>query len=267
MHKKRLLIGMCSWSAPKLLKACVDSLIESLDMTKDGIAVVLNEADNESVQYLHDLKIPFVAVAENRGELAIDYLKPFVENSDYFINSNDDMIYHAGFADDLISIIEENYPCSASCVLVENFNSNNPSVYVDEELTDFYDLNIQNKYKKNASEGKYKRSHKTCGYMHPICVKSVDYLESGGYSGNWDMDFFSGYGRDDMFAATLYGLHKGDFRFITSKNSSVYHASSATNIRKPQKLREQGNEEAFNKRCCMSMHQFKSLVGVGSVIE
>jgi hypothetical protein len=93
------------------------------------------------------------------------------------------------------------------------FNSNNPSVYVDEELTDFYDLDIQNKYKKNAIEGKYKRSHKTSGYMHPICVTSKDYLQSGGYSGNWDMDFFSGYGRDDMFAATLYSLHKGNFRF------------------------------------------------------
>jgi hypothetical protein len=52
MHKKRLLVGMCSWSAPKLLKACVDSLVESLDMDKDGIAVVLNEADEESVKYL-----------------------------------------------------------------------------------------------------------------------------------------------------------------------------------------------------------------------
>ena len=267
MHKKRLLIGMCSWSSPKLLKATVDSILENIDLSKDGVAVVLNEADIESVEYLLSLKIPFVAVPENRGELAIDYLLPFVQNSEYFVNSNDDMIYHSGFADDLISIIEKYYPCSASCVMVENFESGNPSVCVDSELTDFYNKEIQRKFKKNAEEGKYKRDCKISAYMHPICVKSKDYLKVGGYSGNWDMDFFSGYGRDDMFAASLFNLHQGNFKFVTSDRSSVFHASSATNIKKPEKLRKQNNWEAFEAKAGISIPQFKQLVNVGNKIE
>lgn len=265
MYKKRLLVGMCSWDNPELLKITVDSLLECMDLSKDGIAVVLNEADIESIKYLLDLKIPFVAVPENRGELAIDYLLPFAQNAEYFMNSNDDMVFCGNFADDLIEIIEKHYPCSASCRLVESFNSNNVSVTVDTSLKDFYSEESRNLFKEKAKSGTYDTQHKLQAYCHPIMVKCSDLFKVGGYSGNWDMDFFSGYGRDDMFPYLLYKLHNNNFRFVTSKKSHVYHASSATNKKKP-KNRRSSNEEVFLEKTGMSIPQFRNAMKIGFII-
>ena len=266
MYKKRLLVGMCSWDNPELLKITVDSLLECMDLSKDGIAVVLNEADIESIKYLLDLKIPFVAVPENRGELAIDYLLPFAQNAEYFMNSNDDMVFCGNFADDLIEIIEKHYPCSASCRLVENFNSNNVSVTVDETLKDFFSEESRNQFKEKSENGFYDQKYKIQAYCHPIMVKCSDLFKVGGYSGWWDMDFFSGYGRDDIFPYFLYTLHSNNFRFVTSKKSHVFHASSATNKKKP-KNRRSCNHGAFLKKTGLTIPQFRTEMKIGLIIE
>lgn len=262
MHKKRLLIGMCSWNNPKLLKICINSILPNIDMNQDGIAVVLNESDVESIKFLHDLKIPFVSIPENRGVLAIDYLIPFVQNSEYFLNTNDDMVFHNGFADDLIQIIDKNYPCSASCSLVENFGSNNSCVYVDESLKNIYDEKTILNFLSFAKENKYKRSNHIVSYNHPICVKSIDYLRIGGYSGLWDMDFSSGYGRDDMFAYNLLKLHNGQFKFIASKNSWVFHASSESMKKLPYEIRQQHNQDLFHQKTGYSLQEFRKKIQI-----
>ena len=245
----------------------VDSLCESLDLSKDGIAVVLNEADCESIKYLLSLKIPFVALPENRGVLAIDYLLPFVENSEYFVDTNDDMIFHKGFAEDLISIIEKNYPCSASCTMVENFFSNNPCVCDDDSLGDFYDEDSQRRFQENIKAGKYIRDKKIVSFTHPICVKSSDYLRVGGYSGGWDMDFFSGYGRDDMFPYMLSSLHKGNFKFIQSNRSFVFHASSATMGRMSEELKNQDGWGKFEEKTGVTVPEFRQSINLFSAIN
>ena len=99
IKKYRVLIGLCSWKNPSLLKKCIQSLINSLDLKKDGIAVVLNEADEESINFLKLLQIPFIALPNNSGPLGIDYLIPFIQNSEYFINANDDMLFLPNFAE------------------------------------------------------------------------------------------------------------------------------------------------------------------------
>ena len=266
MHKKRLLIGMCSWDNPELLKACIDSILYDLDLNKDGIAVVLNEADNQSIEYLRSKKIPFVCLPENRGVLAIDYLLPFVQNCEYFLNTNDDMVFQKGFSDKLIKAIEKYYPCSVSLGLVENFASNNDCVSVDIELKNILDEVSTSSFQKRAADGKYDRSHHIVGYNHPICVKREDYLKVGGYSGDWDMDFYSGYGRDDMFPLLLKSSNK-EFIFITLKDVHVYHQSSAT-MRKLKKLNpelaSQHNQDTFENKTKIPLYEFKEMIQIHS---
>jgi GT2 family glycosyltransferase len=257
MLKKRMLVGLCSWNNPPLLKSCLSSLFLSMDLSKDGIAVVLNEADNESISFLLEHKVPFIAMPHNIGVLAIDCLIPFIQNSDYFLNTNDDMLFHPGFADDLISLIDKNYPASASCWLIENFFSDNPCVVVDDSLIDVYSSDTYAKFLSNHL--KYQPPHCIISYNHPICVKSKDFLAVGGYSGNWDWDFVSGYGRDDMFAFMLFSLHQGNFKFICSNKSFVFHASSATMKRLPDSIRRQHNLDTFQRKTGMNIYQFREV--------
>ncbi len=266
MHKKRVLLGMCSWNNFPLLEKCINSLLLSIDLSIDGIAVVLNEADIESINFLLKLKIPFICLPENRGVLAIDYLKPFIENSEYFINSNDDMLFHKGFLEDLLEIMENNYPCSASCRLVENSDSMFPFVIIDKDLKNIYSEETFNSFIKNVENNKYKCPHKIIGWMHPICVKSEDFLKIGGYSGNWDMSFYSGYSRDDMYAYELWMLHNKKFKHIYSDKSFVFHASSATMKRLPFETRSNDNSNLFQIRTCMSISDFRNKVNFAQPI-
>lgn len=256
----RSLIGLCSWNSPDLLKYCVDSLLLSINTSIDKIAVVLNEGDKRSIEYLHDRNIPFVFNPENSGPLAIDFLKGYIERSEYFLNSNDDMIFHPGFMDDLTSIISTHYPATASCGLVENFDSRNPAVVVDTDLKTL-NLNTLSLFLSKYKEGKYNRTNQTYGYNHPILCKSQDLLGVGGYSGNWDMNFLSGYGRDDMFPYSLWKKSNQKYKFIVSDKSTVFHLSSYTLKKLPIKYRQQNhNQDKFAALTGMSLSDFRHRV-------
>ncbi|MEY4573284.1 MAG: hypothetical protein RLZ10_2568, partial [Bacteroidota bacterium] len=244
MRKKRLLVGLCSWNNPRLLKKCIESLIDTLDLSKDGVAVVLNEADQESMSFLKSLNISFVAHSDNRGAIAIDYLKPFVENSEYFMNVNDDMFFSKGFSEDIISIIQKYYPATASCRLIENFNSGNPVVIVDPSIDSIYNLN-RDVFEKRCEIYRFMKLDKMISYNHPIACISKDFLKIGGYTANWREGYESGYARDDAFAVELLNLNSS-YKFICSNNSFSFHQSSETNKRLPGELRR-SNEDSFQR--------------------
>jgi GT2 family glycosyltransferase len=257
ISKCRCLIGLCSWQNPQILYSCLLSLVNSIDLSKDRIAVVLNEADADSVNLLYSNKIPFVFNPENSGPLAIDFLKGFIENSSYFLNSNDDMLFHPGFVEDLISIIDTNYPATASCGLVENFFSNNPCVVVDDTLKDMSTETYQ-LFINNHSNKKYNRQYITYGYNHPIMCRSQDLLDVGGYSGLWDPNFLSGYSRDDMFPYELWKKSNKQYKFLVSKESSVFHFSSFTNRKLPMEYRQKNhNQDKFANITGMSLQDFR----------
>lgn len=264
----RSLIGLCSWNNPDLLRYCVDSLLISIDASIDRIAVVLNEGDKQSIQYLHERNIPFIFNPENSGPLAIDFLKGYIERSEYFLNSNDDMIFHPGFMDDLVNIVQSYYPATASCGLVENFDSRNPAVVVDNKLKEL-NVDTARLFLSKQREGEYKRQFKTYGYNHPILCKSQDLLDIGGYSGNWDMNFLSGYGRDDMFPYVLWKKFNEQYKFIVSDQSIVFHLSSYTNKKLPFDYRKQNhNQDKFASLTGMSLNEFRNkIIQVGTRVK
>jgi GT2 family glycosyltransferase len=261
--KYRTVIGMCSWNNPDLLEACIGSILPNIDRNLDDIVVVLNESDDRSCDLLKKNQISYVSLPENRGVLAIDYLKPFIENSRYFLNTNDDMFFHGDFLNNLIYLVDQNYPASASCGLVENFFSNNPPVFVDESLQGYSQETLDLFYKK-YDEGKYYLDSPISSYNHPILVKSEDFLRVGGYSGNWDADFLSGYARDDMFAYKLAELHNFNFKFICSNTSFVYHLSSETMKKLDSNYRAcNHNGDVFHRKTGVSMLEFKKRIFFG----
>lgn len=261
--KYRTVIGMCSWNNPKLLKSSINSIITNIDRDLDDVVVVLNEADEESAQFLRENKISFVCLPENRGVLAIDYLKPFIENSRYFLNTNDDMFFNGDFLNNLIYLVDQNYPASASCGLVENFFSNNPCVFVDTDLQGYSDETIK-LFNERYKSGKYVWENPISSYNHPILTRSDDFLKVGGYSGNWDADFLSGYARDDMFAYNLAKMHNFNFKFICSNISFVYHLSSETMKKLSDNYRANNhNHNVFFHKTGMQIHEFKNKIYFG----
>ncbi len=265
MRKKRMLIGMCSWKNPNLLKKCIESLLRSIDTSQDGIAVVLNEADEESISYLKVLGISFVCHADNRGAIAIDYLKPFIEDSEYFLNINDDMYFHRDFTDDLIDIIETYYPATASCRLIENFHSGNGCVVVDPEIKSIYDLDFD-KFNERCKNYRNLNLPRIISYTHPICTKSKDFIAIGGYTNKWHPGYDSGYGRDDAYPMELL-KYNPKYRFITSNKSFVFHQSSETNKRLPPHIRNQSNHDSFAKDYGITIHQFRASMNIFSPVD
>jgi GT2 family glycosyltransferase len=266
--KYRTVIGMCSWNNPELLEACIGSILPNIDRNLDDVVVVLNESDERSCTFLKHNKISYVSLPENRGVLAIDYLKPFIENSNYFLNANDDMFFHGDFLNNLIYLVDQNYPASASCGLVEPSQSDGyysvfPNKIIDESLQGYSQETLDLFY-KNYDEGKYHFESPISYYYHPILVKSEDFLRVGGYSGDWDADFLSGYERDDMFAYKLSELHNFNFKFICSNVSFVYHLASKTMKKLPLDYRFYSlNSNNFHKKTGISTSDFRKKICFG----
>jgi hypothetical protein len=220
------------------------------------IIVVLNEGDKESAGFLCDENIPFIKLDQNFGTLAVDYAAHLIQ-SEYYVNANDDMLFHRGWDSDLIQIIEENYPASASCARVEPVSVGEYGVLIDDlgAFEEAYEPFI-----RNYTRGKYKIAPYISHY-HPIMVKTQDYFKVGGYSDKFDWNWFPGYALDDYFAWRLWKLHDCKYKPITSGNSFVYHGLSRTMIRLPDEIRRRDVWSYFLKKTGMTTEEFKARLG------
>lgn len=258
---QKLNVLMVSWRSPAMLDTCLQSLIDSFTVDA-SVKVVLNEADSESVDVCQKHKVEFVALNRNLGTLAVDCAASF-SNAEYIVNTNDDMLFYKGWDANLIKIIEQNYPCSASCSLVEPYNSNNPVVFVDDLGKTLAEAKCA--FEENCKAGKYSLAHKI-SYTHPIMVKSEDWFRVRGYSNSFDWDFWPGYGMDDYFPYRLWKVHDYRFRFIASGGDFVYHLGSATNNKLKPEDKSRSGWNAFITRTGMDIHQFRRAIKCFSII-
>lgn len=257
----KLTVLMCSWRSPAMLNKCLESLKASFTVSA-SIKVVLNEADEESVNVCLKHNVEFVKLNSNLGTLAVDCASSLI-NSEYVVNTNDDMLFFKGWDSDLISIIEENYPCSASCSLVEPFYSSNPVVYVDDlgrDLDAAYESFI-----KNCQDNKYSLDRKI-SYTHPIMVRFSDFAAVNGYSNGLDMRYHPGYGLDDNFPWRLWKLYNEQFKFIASGKSFVYHLGSATNNKLAPDIKQRSGWNEFIQDAGFNIHEFRAKIKCFSLI-
>lgn len=266
-EKKKLLIVLCSWNYPKMLEACVDSLLKAKNSIDYDIAVVLNEGDKESMDFLREKNIYFFYSPKNHGVLAIDFLMPLILFYEYVINSNDDMIFCKGFAEDVIALMETDNYCSVSLSLVENFGSGNHAVIIDKTLKSVLDKDSVDTFMENHKNGKYFFDHLKISYHHPICVRSTDWFGVGGYADNWNEKFSSGYSMDDYFAYKLVIKHEGKKPPVLCNKSFVFHESSASMHRLPNEIRNNNNLDKFKEATEMDMMNFRSQIQCGRGIK
>lgn len=267
-EKKKLLIVLCSWNYPKMLKACVNSLLQAKNSIDYDIAVVLNEGDEESVDFLREKNIYFFYSPKNHGVLAIDFVSPLISFYEYVINTNDDMIFFKGFAENVIELMETDTFCSVSLNLVENFGSGNTCVIVDKTLKSVLDKDSVDLFIENHKNGKYFFDHLKINYNHPICVRSADWFEVGGYSHNWNENFSSGYVMDDFFAYKLLVKYESKKPPVSCNKSFVFHESSASMHRLSDKIRNnKNNVNEFIKQTGLSISDFRGKLGCGREIK
>ncbi len=234
---------VCSWQGAELLKQFIPKFLSSL--TEDvNLKIVLNEADDESVNLCRDYKIDFVAVDKNYGTLAVDFLIPFTD-AEYVMQSNTDMYFPNGWDTAMLRAIENNGNCSVCLSRVEPYGAN--SLVITEDLGSFADPDTYQRFIDNFTAGRYKLPNKI-SYAHPLLTKFSDLKAVNGYSDNLDMGWFPGYSLDDWFAHRLYHLHNKNFKFIALGDWFVYHGISVTNNKLNPNIKARNGIEYFIKK-------------------
>lgn len=254
----KLTIPVCTWKSPELLNNCLNSLIKA-STVETKILVIIQEIDHESVQICEKSNIEYINIPRNMGALlAIDFVIPFLD-SEYIAIINDDMIFPIGWDLRLIKTIEENYPCTASAVLVERLNTD-PLYQKNVISDDLGEINentfeiFNNKYQA----GFYKKPY-SFSRQHPMILRTEDYLKINGYTDRWDMNWFPGYCLDDYFPYRLRCLNQ-NYKFILNGDVAVYHGVART-ISKLKNKEKYNPEIYFQKKTNISTHQFRKLIG------
>jgi GT2 family glycosyltransferase len=243
-----------SWKQPNILIPCIDSILDSkTDLT--AITCVLNEGCEKSAQHLTRNGINFISTNKNFGAQAVDFATR-IFNAEYTFFSNDDMIFPPEWENEMLEEINSDQNCSVSMPLVEPAWYGHP-LAIGDKLVENIDLEfdkIQNFFWKKWSEKAYSFPNLVT-WNHPIMVKTKDWHTVGGYSDNFNMEFWPGHWTDDYFAFRLFRFYDGNFKFKHTKKACVYHAQSKGMIKNPHRV----PESVFTKFTGLSANEFKKL--------
>lgn len=264
MSKSLVTVVLCNWKSPEMLKACLNSLLDSNTFSTD-IKVVLNEGNKDSANYLIDNKIDFYYSKENLGCAAVDVLTKTVETP-FICTVNDDMLFHYGWQDDLFKLYKEHYPCVPCSGCVELENTYNHMVQVDN-CGDILLKETLNTFRNNYLNGKYFREN-LLGYNHPSLIKTEDWKAVGGYSLNLPFNHFSkgGYCLDDAFNYKIWKLYNEQIKFIVSGKSFVYHYVSYSGKRLPSEIKNFDSHSKFVEIAGMSSNEFRQKLNWGQTL-
>jgi glycosyltransferase involved in cell wall biosynthesis len=226
---KDIAILMPCWKSPELLKVVIPSLLKATK-TNSEIIVILNEPDKESLEVLDKYKIKHIDKEGNFGPAAVDFAIPYMKDVGfkYVANVNSDMLFSENWDGELIKLLEDNYPCTTSCCLVEPIKGGQ-GIY---DLLNFYQEGIHKTFNDNLKNGKYK-THLTYAYNHPILCRFDDFMAVNGYSDGMKQVWINskGKGLDDDFPYRLRKKFGDKFNFIKSDKSFVYHAVSVNSLK------------------------------------
>ena len=254
---KDLAILIPSWKSPELLKVSIPSLIKSSKSNYE-IIVILNEADEASINYLNEIGIKHIENATNDGPSAIDLAIPHMTEVGfkYVANINNDMIFGENWDIELIDLLNQHKPCSTSSSMVEPFQGD---YFFYDNLGDFCNPENHKKFNENIKNNKY-ITNLTISYNPPILCTFEDYISVGGYSDNMKREWINlkGKGLDDDFAYRLYKKYDGKFLFIKSNKSFVYHGGSLT----INKLPFQSGRDTFQKLNGITIDDFRKKINL-----
>ena len=253
---KDIAILMPCWKSPELLKVSIPSLVKSSTLDTE-IVVILNEADNESIAYLNLIGIKHIDLEVNLGPSAVDIAIPYIqERFQYVANVNSDMAFSYGWDESLINLMKMNGRSTTSACLVEPV-ANQHSVHLF--LGEFTKAGLHEEFNQLVTAGKTK-TNQSISYNHPIVTTMSDFIKVGGYSDNIDPAWvvLGGRGLDDYFAWRLWSAYGGNYKFLKSDNSFVYHGVSLNS--KKLMVRESGRN-TFHAKTGISIDEFRERIG------
>jgi len=264
--KNKISCVLANWNNFGLLRQCVDAIKKSQTVDTQ-ILVTLNEYNKQSIEYLSDIGVGFVANVENLGTAAVDMVTPMI-NGEYVACINDDETVSFGWDSKLISVIESEDNIIPSALCIEPQETGNPLVAVDN-LGDVTDYKFYDRFNEQVRVGKYNRQSRR-GYNHPNLVKVNDWKAIKGYSLGLPFDHFGlgGYGLDDCVNWALWNyIYDKNLSFIICGNVPVFHQVSQTTKRLSHDIKNIDIQQAFVSITGMTTHEFRRAIGWGQYIS
>jgi GT2 family glycosyltransferase len=259
---KDIAILVASWKSPDLLKVLIPSLLKSTKSNSE-IIVVLNEADNESIKYLKNISIKTIILDRNYGPAAVDFAIPYMNEVGfkYVANINDDMIFAENWDIELINLIQKKNRCTVSSSMVEPFEGD---YFFYDNLGNFFNSDNYRIFNDNVKSNKYV-APLSISYNPPIMCTYDDYISVNGYSNNLKKEWIDlkGKGLDDDFSYRLFNKYNGDFTFIKSNKSFVYHGGSMT----IKKLPFQSGRDTFYRLNGITIDDFRKKIKLRDIIN
>lgn len=251
----KLTILMPSWKTPNLLELSIPSLINSITDAK--IIVILNEADQKSIDILDNYKITHIDRNDNIGPSAVDFALDLV-NTEYIALVNSDMFFAPNWDKICIETIEKYYPATCSCAYIEN-----KGTWFKDNLGQF-NKNTKDKFLNNVKNGKYNYKMRY-GNPHPLVIRTEDYKKIGGISNNFDQKFIESRGRaaDDYIIWQLHQLNNS-YKFIINPKALVFHGVSLTELKFKDRIHM---GDLFQNKTGLTQKKFYKMIKYGEYLE
>jgi hypothetical protein len=251
-------IVACNWKNTELLKVFIEGLINSLSL-KTEIYINLNEADQNSIEYLNEVGIKFVAHSDNKGTAAVDCLTPLLK-SEWVSTINDDEIPYLGWQDSLKELVSRYWPCCPSVTCVEPEYTGNPMVIADN-CGHILHKNTRSNFISQCDSGVYYRKN-LFGYQHPTLYLTEAWKAIGGYSCGLPFDFFglAGYCLDDYFNYKMKQFLGKDTKFIVAGDAFCYHQVSHTTKLLPSSIKNFDAHSKFVELTGISTQEFRQSI-------
>ena len=257
-------VVFCNWKNHDLLVNFVESLLASLTV-KTEIFANLNEASQESIDFLEQKGVRYVANKDNLGTAAVDQVTHLL-TAETVATINDDEIPYFGWQTDLITLQHIFWPCCPSVTCVEPQHTGNNMVVADD-CGHILDPATYTKYITRCQEGAYYRPSRL-GYQHPTLYSTEAWKAIGGYSCGLPFDYFglAGYCLDDYFNYKMKKYLGEDTKFIVSGSSFCYHQISHTTKQLPPEVKNFDAHSKFVQLAGQSTQEFRRSINWGKEI-
>lgn len=266
---KDLAILIPSWKGAEYLSVCLYAINKNCNSNYD-VYVVLNEYDLKSVEVCERYKgqrVFYIPLKENEGTLAVDHAIPYLKDYEFVCNLNNDMVVPENFDVLLIEAMRKYGPkCTVSSPAIEyNGGANGLDTLNDRDLPKFLEMGCVEKFSENVKNGKYKLPN-IISQRHPVVCRAKDFIAVGGYSDNWDINWFPGYTLDFFFAYRLWDK-LGIKKMISIGNVPVLHDYSTTMRKLPVNLQQKNCWEYFKEKTGMTVDEWKEKINFNKIVD
>jgi len=222
------------YKSPELLKVSIKGILESTVLDTHTI-VILNDADKESIEYLDSVKVQHIDLKEALGPPAVDKAIPYL-NSKYVTIAQSDHIFQSGWDKVLVELIESREDIMfACCGIVEPYKSG--AVFHRDNLGKFVNEETYKNFHKNCEQGKYDNGKYYITDAQPSLCRTKDFLTIGGYSNNFQADWFeitACRGLDIDYVYRMWNLYNKKGYSIATNKAVVYHGVSLNQNKYPK---------------------------------